>query len=198
MAVENILEIFSRATEWDRAAGRDWYFGAWDWCKKTASEYNVTPEHVAALVAILSPRNRWVTNLRDAEGVLEAVRNGETPMNFTAHTTNKFKFRAFDFAITGDFDLIRGQKVNSFFDNITRPHESEEVTVDVWAERISIGDLHQPGSTLTAKKYQALVAEYREAAAALGLRPLVLQAITWVVARRLAKVRTTGKQLPLF
>jgi hypothetical protein len=136
--------------------------------------------------------------LKDAESVLAAVQTGKGPDDITAHTTHTMKRRAFEFAKTGDWDVIRGQKVRSFLDNITKPHESDAVTVDVWAERISTGDLKQPGSTLTAKKYQAIVEEYRAAAEVVGLRPLVLQAITWVVVRRLAKSRVNAKQLPLF
>ena len=42
--------------------GTAWYPDAWAFCRDAGKEYNVSPERVAAMVAVTSPRARWSKN----------------------------------------------------------------------------------------------------------------------------------------
>jgi hypothetical protein len=85
-------------------------------------------------------------------------------------------------------DVLKGPKVNSFIDNIAHPESSQEVTVDIHAERVALGRLPQTatddkdmGLLLNrAGVYNFLADQYREIAQTVHMSPLELQAVTWV------------------
>lgn len=198
MAVENILKYYERATDWDYQSGLNWYPGARQWCQHHARKHGFDVEVVAAVVAVLSPRNKWSNNLKDAEEVLASVASGENhPFNVKTHTTRIFTERAWTIAKTGDTSLVQGPKVEAFFDNILRPDKSEDVTVDVWACRVADDDLKARAGDFSEPRKVEIVEEYREAAEQVDLTPLEIQAVTWVIARRLAKISQDASQLVL-
>ena len=51
--------------------GKAWYPNAWDKCKFMGYWYDVTPERVAAIMAVTSPRARWSKNLLATEQILQ-------------------------------------------------------------------------------------------------------------------------------
>jgi hypothetical protein len=53
--------------------GKVWYPNAWSICKDAGSVYGVTPERVAALMAVTSPRARWEKNLEAVHYILQDV-----------------------------------------------------------------------------------------------------------------------------
>lgn len=198
MSVENILHTYNQATEWDYESGINWYSGAHKWIVSKAKQYGFLPPIVAAVVAALSPRNKWHNNLKDAETILAAVAgNAKHPFNLKVHTTGVFRDTAFSIAQTGNIDLLKGPKVTAFYDNLLHPNKSEAVTVDVWAARIARGDLKAKAKDFTDKEKARMMDEYKAAAEEVGLTPLQIQAVTWLVARRYAKIKVGAEQLAL-
>jgi hypothetical protein len=69
--VQRLLGLYRTATREQLADGAAWYRNAWRSCQEIARSYYERPDVVAAIVAILSPGNRWEQNLDDAATVLE-------------------------------------------------------------------------------------------------------------------------------
>lgn len=196
MSKNNILNMYHRASEWDVQQGLTWYAEAYRLCQIYAKKYNQYPEVVAAVLAALSPRNKWETNVKDTVTVLEAVANNTPVTEVKVHTTNIFRDRAYEIARTGKIGLLRGPKVWSFWKDIVDHRHTERVTIDVWAYRIAAGDL-AAAPKINSKVYNDIERQYQDAAAEVGIRPLELQAITWVTARRYAKIKGHLNQLAL-
>jgi pimeloyl-ACP methyl ester carboxylesterase len=55
------------------AEGQAWYPNAWKFCLTAARFHNITPERVAAVVAVTSPRTRWQKNIQATAEILEDV-----------------------------------------------------------------------------------------------------------------------------
>lgn len=197
MSEKNIIAMFDRATEWDVAEGMTWYAEAFRLCTILAQKYNQNVEVTAAVMAALSPRNRWSQNVKDTENVLAAAAEGLPAEDIKTGTTNLFRDRAYEIARTGKIGLLKGPKVWSFWKDIVDHRGTDRVTVDVWAYRIAAGDL-KAAPKLNYTVYNDIEGQYQRAARKLGLRPLQLQAITWVAARRYARVKGHLNQLSFF
>ena len=89
----------------------------------------------AGVIAALSPRCAWTTNLSWARAMLAAAIDGSSCP--AVHTTT-MRGQAWKIA-NGHHALsvLGGPKVRSFFANITGDHNA--VTVDVWAARVAEG-----------------------------------------------------------
>ena len=53
------------------AQGKAWYPNAWRICREAAATYNVTPERVAAVMAVTSPRAKWDRNVAATLAILD-------------------------------------------------------------------------------------------------------------------------------
>lgn len=99
------------------------------------------------------------------------------------------KARAMQIAKGGNpNDVLGGLKVRSFFDNLTDPDGSEEVTIDSHQIRAMLDDIGLPDSVYGAiagnpARYLAMADAVRAAAKQRGLKPHQVQAIMWEVWR---------------
>jgi len=83
-------------------------------------------------------------------------------------------------------DVLGGNKVRSFFDNIIRPKTSEAVPLtDTPMTSLCSWSWTLARRPLLERKggYEAIADLYRSAGRELGIRPLQAQAIAWVVWR---------------
>lgn len=197
MSEKNIVAMYNRASEWDVAEGMTWYEEAFRLCTILSRKYDRDVNVVAAVLAALSPRNKWAQNVKDTEVILAAAVEGLPVEDIRVGTTNLFRDRAYEIARTGKIGLLKGPKVWSFWKDIVDNRGTDRVTVDVWAYRIAAGDL-KAAPKLDYKAYNHIERQYQRAARKLGLLPLQLQAITWVTARRYAKVKGHLNQLSFF
>jgi hypothetical protein len=170
--------ILAQATADEIAAGVSWYGDAGKLAHVVAVGHGIPDRSGAGIVAALSPQCSWDENVAralahaDGESVgamadplrkADAIRDGADP-----------------------YDALGGRKVRSFWRNIDG-HESF-VTVDRHAVAIAfdrplsdteIKVLERPGA------YVYIAACYRAAARRHGIPASTLQAITWIVWRRL-------------
>jgi hypothetical protein len=177
--VQRITDTFRRATPSDIEAGTRWYADGETVIDELAVRANVTREHVAAVMAHLSPQTRWA---RTMAGTYSLILTGIiSPGHLTKNTE-----RAIDAMKSNDpLGTLNGPKTRRFAANLLGDREA--VTVDVWALRVALG----PSSTLDLKRtnlarggrYAAVEAAYRAAAREIGVDPATAQAVTWVVAR---------------
>jgi len=177
--ISNILDVYKQASPLDVAEGLRWYEAAKLECTNLARRNGISLRQAVGIVAALSPRVNWGRNVIAAQNLVRGL-PGE---GFGANKSKAFKI----LEGADPDDILGGDKVTAFFSNILRPLTSTAVTIDRWAIRVTLGsqDWSTKVNTPTAKQYLQLGSEYREAAALVGLRPLELQAITWVTIKRL-------------
>lgn len=195
IGTNNIERVLNLATEEEVQKGLAWYRDARAFAKRMANTYNVSRGVAIAVLASLSPRNKWVRNLIDVETCLVAHSEGFGPEHVTVSTFGAMKEKAFRIIRENRPILaLTSAKVASFYDNIRNP-ESQEVTVDIHAFSIFMGFRAEQG-TLTGNNYETIASAYRAVARKYGMRPYEVQAITWVVWQRLTGKHKVVKVTP--
>ena len=199
MSVENIISVYRMATPEEKRDGIVWYANAYADCKRIAVDCDVPIHIVVGVVAALSPNNKWDRNVTNARDLIEGYLNGDHVENIKVSTYNAMKNKAWaileampntDNVIT----ILNGQKITSFYQNIMG---YDTCTVDGHAKNIFYGVRHG----LTDDKTNVGKREYREISQAyvdagkrvrVNGRPLKafeIQAITWVVWRRIHNIK---------
>jgi hypothetical protein len=180
--VRRILKHYRSASPATLAAGSTWYAAAQD---AAAAIWPERPDIAAGVIAALSPRCQWITNVRWAYAVVHAARYGqECP---AVHTTT---MRRIAWAIaTGEqtpADALKGPKIARFYRNILG--DMSCATVDVWAARAAEGanvkrDANGVEVAPSGRRYEAIENAYIRAAEIAGTSPSMMQAVTWIQVR---------------
>ena len=186
--IHNIISVYRDADETQRAEGLLWYDNAQKAAYLIALKSDGPVYLVGAVIAALSPNNKWERNLVNADALIGAFVNGDGLLSVKVSTYHAMKRKAWDIlAARPDYDgakaMLKGQKITSFFMDIMGEFN---VTIDGHARNIAYGErvgLTDDRSNIGKKEYRALQAAYEAAAERLGLMPYQLQAITWRVWR---------------
>jgi hypothetical protein len=180
MTVENILATYAMADLATLKLGRQWYRDG----GRIASTVGQGDRRLgAAAIAVLSPRKAWSVNVAQAlawgrgdtvqafspvMAKLERLRSGENP--------NKVMMPA---------KPTQGRKTHAFYHNLAG--DLEHVTVDIWALRVAlggpVGDRDYQRVLGRVGAYDLVQDAYRQAGLIAGVRPAIMQATTWIVAR---------------
>lgn len=189
----NILAVFFSASQAELEEGRQWYATANLAARNIATRYNMKTDKVAAVIAALSPNNRWHRNVRDAEALIRVhVISGEyDTIKVSTYSKNKEKA----IRILNDeqpIDVLGGEKVRAFYACISG---GDAVCVDGHAFAIWSGQRIPTTKTpkISAKLYNQISGDYRKATAVINevtgscYTPSQIQAITWVTWRNLFK-----------
>ena len=177
--VARILNAYDRASASDMADGERWYETARITADALAAGTGLTTEQAAGVIAALSPRVRWETNVKAAAMIIAAARRTSVRPYVAGYSANIEK--AWKIANGGDPEkILGGPKVTSFFANICGDEES--VTCDVWAARAAEGVSNKYAPS--GKRYTLLANAYRMAASARDVSPMIMQATVWVFTRR--------------
>jgi len=174
---DRLLDIYAGTDADTRQAGRLWYPSAEGVIASLSDSHGIGRPRVAGIVAVLSPQQRWRTNVRSARAMLE----GEDWLA-AGYAQNRDKARAL---LEGApvLAVVGGDKVTSFWANLIGSRTA--VTVDVWAQRAALGR-HHPHQPKGAR-YRRIVNAYRAAAAKVGELPREFQAIVWLGTRPAAE-----------
>ena len=186
--IYNIVSVYRDADETQHAEGLLWYSDAQKAAHNIAVKYDIAVYIVVAVIAALSPNNKWTRNVRNANALIGAFIRGDGIDSVKVSTYNKMKQKAWDIlAARPDYDgakaMLKGQKITSFFMDIMGEFN---VTIDGHARNIAYGErvgLTDDRTNIGVREYRALQAAYEEAARRVGLMPYQLQAITWRVWR---------------
>ena len=186
--IANIVACYKTADDDQRAGGMAWYSKAQCAAYDIAAKYDIAVYLVVAVIAALSPNNKWARNLVNADALIGAFLRGDGIDSVKVSTYHKMKQKAWDIlAARPDYDtaktMLKGQKITSFFCDIMGEFN---VTIDGHARNIAYAEkvgLTDDRSNIGKLEYRALQAAYEEAARQLGLMPYQLQAITWRVWR---------------
>lgn len=188
--VRNILKVYRRATQDDTANGIEWYDRAKREAETIAFQYGLPVRTVVGVMAALSPNNKWLRNVKDADTMCKAWVEGDCLSDFKVSCYNTMKDKAWSILVDeldDDTDILtrlNGQKIRSFYSNIMG---LDEVTIDGHALNIALGKrqgLTDDKTNMGKKQYRELQAAYLRAAHRVKVKPHVLQAITWTTWRR--------------
>jgi len=194
--VRNIVETHRRANEEFRKGGASWYPRANELATQIGQG---NTERGAGIIAALSPLTSWESNIKKAH---EVVNTGTTTHLSPDAISKAQRIHQGEHPL----DVLGGNKVRSFYQNIQDPSNAEPVTIDRHAYDIAMGrpfvglggkskrnitvgpSGHKPMSEdlgLSAKKrYEHFSEAYRRASGELEIpTPNVTQAITWVTHR---------------
>ena len=192
--VRNILKLYRQATQEDTVNGVEWYARAERMAKAIAEDAGLPLPTVIGVMAALSPNNRWERNCKDAATMCQAWQNGEGMDSFKVSCYNTMKAKAWailDLGLTDDEDILshlNGQKIRSFYSNI---RGLDEVTIDGHALNIARGKregLTSDKTNMGKREYRELQDAYVKAAKRVGVKPHVLQAITWTTWKRIHNI----------
>lgn len=167
----------------DWSQGLAWYHNAHAIASKLASRVGCSVEASAGIIAALSPRVRWESNITDATRLLAGEESG-----FMALMSNVGKAWLIMADDDAD-DILGGPKVRAFWHNIAHPTTSDDVTLDVWMLRALVPsewyDSLASSYNFLARKnvYDTIADAVRIAASERGVRPHELQAALWINAR---------------
>ena len=186
--IYNIISVYRDADETQHAEGLLWYSDAQKAAHNIAVKYDIAVYIVAAVIAALSPNNKWSRNIVNADALIGAFIRGDGLLSVKVSTYHAMKRKAWDIlAARPNYDgakaMLKGQKITSFFMDIMGEFN---VTIDGHARNIAYGErvgLTDDRTNIGVREYRALQAAYEEAARRVGLMPYQLQAITWRVWR---------------
>jgi hypothetical protein len=186
--IHNIVTVLRDSDETQHAEGLLWYPNAQKAAYDIATRHGIAVYLVVAVIAALSPNNKWSRNVTNAATLIDAFLRGDGIDSRKVSTYNKMKQKAWDIlAARPDYDtakaMLKGQKITSFFCDIMGEFN---VTIDGHARNIAYGErvgLTDDRTNIGVREYRALQAAYEEAARRVGLMPYQLQAITWRVWR---------------
>lgn len=188
---KNIEKVLSMATPEERDYWTKWYPGAHAIAWRLAKKYNVSLAVAAGVLAVLSPQEDWVNNVALANAALA----GDWPNVKTLDTSRQ---KAWTLINERDFSAIRGDKVHRFFMSIYSPEQfQDEVVVDTHAAAIWLGRRVSEIPSISPAVRAKMDADYKAAAAAMGMTPQGAQALSWVLWRGIETTesgRSTGKK----
>jgi len=185
------------ATIGDKNLGLFWYARALVFANQLGKVYDVNPTTIVAVIASLSPRNRWERNMIDAENMVKvsaAGGNYDDLMDLKVCTFSAGKKKAamiLDGKVSDRaelLDILNGPKLQEFFNCILG--DVNDVCIDghaysVWlGSRVTLQNVPSIGVKLRKK----IKSDYQKVAKDLGIKSHELQAITWVCWKRIHEV----------
>ncbi len=184
--VHNIITVYNQATPEEKEYWGKWYHNAKSDVEDLAKTFNLPFPVAAAIVAVLSPGNKWNSNLVAAEKLLK----GEEKINAYPRQAE----RARNILKKGDTKLVSGPKVTVFFKSLMDPASVEKDMVldghaiNIWrGAKENLKGLKNPST----KERAQMIQDYNKAAELLGVPVQAVQATTWYI------WKYTGKSAPL-
>ena len=140
--ISNITHCYLDATPEQIAGGMAWYSDAYDAAYDIAMAHDVPVYIVVAVISALSPNNKWVRNLVNADALVGAFIRGDGIDSVKVSTYHKMKQKAWDIlAVKPDYagakTMLKGQKITSFFCDIMGEFN---VTIDGQARNIAYNE----------------------------------------------------------
>lgn len=177
-----LLKYSNLITSNDILEGVNWYKDANSYVIELAEKYNYSVEQVAQTISVLSPQTDWNTNKKNAESALQVHFNGFNVYSLKIYATSAQKARV-QALLQGEYEIPQtAQKTYAFYRNIML--DDSYVTIDRHAIKAAFG-ITQGGAVSISKGYYNKATEaYNKVADKMQLTGYELQAILWVVFKR--------------
>lgn len=201
-SIDNLRFFMRNATQNDIFDGVGWYQTAHDICAQLARDNDLSLRTVAEAMAVLSPLTRWDLNVQGLISVLEYWRAGGAIPECKAYSKDDMSSLSAQFAglrgatfnanklralwILQGHDVLRGPKVCDFAANIIDPAHSKQVTVDSHYVLAYMGIAASGSWGFGAAWHEVITKDTEVVAAEYGYTASQVQAIVWVVKKRLA------------
>ena len=193
--INAIIRFYELATLDELYDGLNWYKEANDYCKELGGRFNISVQQSAGIIAVFSPQAGWTENKRYAVSFLINSKNILRSLVQVKKARKILKLKSE--ADIYHAQSITGQafKTKSFYLNILNPDIATDVTIDRHAIAVCT---QSPDKTVALNKNYAKYTEiqyrffancYMKAASKLDILPHQLQAITWIVYRRIRELR---------
>ncbi len=157
--------------------GKAWYPNAWDKCKFMGYWYDVTPERVAAIMAVTSPRARWSKNLLATEQILQDMHRPEYKRRPSYGILRKNAAKGMLVANDRYYSRhVTGPKVTNFYLNVLG--HTDPITVDA-----IMGKAAGFGSDIRVGMRNEIETAVRSLSEVLGITPRDTQAAVWIAYR---------------
>lgn len=180
--VKTIMSVYNQAEPEEKEYFGNWYEKASEVCKKISQKYEVPFETVCAVMAVLSPGNRFVNNITSVINLLENFKYGKNLKVSSNNGRNVVK--ALKILQTDDLSLVSGPKVVEFYASLREPSIfKERLVLDGHAISIWLGT-KLPLKTdplRNIKNRNVIIEDYKKAAQCLEISLQELQAVTWFV-----------------
>jgi hypothetical protein len=195
--VRNLYALLAQATDDERIDGYMWYPSAHNDAVRMAEHFNLPLWTICQILSVISPQRRWERNVYDCERTIEA--HSLPPEERIAYLSS-FRiaapagWQAFQRAwqiLDGTLELIRkgAPKTYDFAKTIESPdtYGATNPVIDSHAGAAWSDEYHlTPGCyAYSLGLYTKIADAYRTVAAAVGMMCHQVQAIIWVVRRRL-------------
>lgn len=178
---------YSSATEEQQMRGCVWYDEAEEIAHNIAACTGVDIHTAGAVIAALSPRNKWERNVDDARALCKAWARGEDPESVRVCTFNANKNKAWRILEGDDDVLATSPKVAAFANTILNGAIANCIVVDVWHTRACITKPKEGRidcqSAPTYRQYKRLEGITLEEAKFVEQAPCYYQATIWCVIR---------------
>tara|TARA_R100001082_G_scaffold6729_1_gene4271 strand:- start:36 stop:671 length:636 start_codon:yes stop_codon:yes gene_type:complete len=193
-----IVAKFELATSQEVQSGCEWYSHAFHTCARMGKMYDVPISKCAAVIAALSPNNRWERNIKDAEDIIKAFKHGDDDdvmaVKCCTYTMNKLKALNILKSSSLDYEtILNGPKTIEFYHCIML---EDDVCIDghaysIWFDkRLTMKQVPNIGKKLRAQIKQ----DYKDATSFINEEmdaqylPSTIQAVTWVTHKRIYNV----------
>jgi len=170
MTTRRILAAYRALSPAQRHEGGLWFWRAHCLAREIADETSVPVDHVCGVIARLSPATEWGHNVDVARSVCAAIE----PDHYRGYGPNLTRAKLI--VAEGWSVPPSGPKISAFYDNLLRPHESQEVTIDRHILRWGQLPVDKPPHNAY---YERLARPWRRAAKIADVLPHQLQASIW-------------------
>lgn len=189
MDIQNILNIYDLANKAEIVDGLQWYKNANDICRDIASDTDLQLHVVVGVMAALSPSNKWDRNIIDCKQVIAAFQRGDSVESVKTCTYNNMKLKAWRILTEqGDVDnvatILNGAKITDFYHCILG-HNVCVIDGHAYGiafnQRLSMKAVPNIGKKLRRELQEVYIAAAKQR----GIKAYEMQAVTWVVWRRI-------------
>ena len=187
---KNINFVLSKAITTDYQQGESWYREARLFAFSVSKEYGISFRKVCAILAALSPRNRWERNKEDCITLIKECQ-GLIPYGKYATYGGMVKkamsiYNSKVDSIQVMLKILNGPKISAFFLNIY-DIQSDCVTVDNWIYLVALGKYISVENRPSLKKsdYKLISDCIKEIAERTNISAPILQAVLWCAFKRM-------------
>lgn len=196
--MNNIISTFAQATITELSEGMHWYSVARTGAFVLANEHGITVRKAAGVIAALSPNLKWELNIKAADTIIKAKKLGIDYQDATCPAYKANRLKAYKVLECDNDDnipeILNGLKITSFYNCIV-DENTDDICIDGHARNIYFNErLVLKNNAINKTQYRFLQQEYRLAtetinlAYGFSLTPAQVQAVTWVVWRRIHNI----------
>lgn len=181
---QNLLNLYNKHKNQHYVQeGLCWYSSARTYFGQLADKYKLPHNKVYAVVAALSPFQRWETQLTKTEPFIAAELRKKGMGRFPGFRSNVRTARYL--LHSKEEPKLTGRKVSAFYKNLSG--DSTEVTLDRHAISAALGVKQKENYRIDNNTFSAIRRAYVECAQRVNLGLSTFQAIIWTIWKRNAR-----------